>query len=84
MDGFIYGEQENGGTNTIYVSPVPFDQLREAIETGPGRPDFQPAADSMAQANNLISAMALAPVAGVAAAVGKLYASARPQRSEEE
>ena len=22
--GYIYGEKENGGTNTIYVSPVPF------------------------------------------------------------
>jgi hypothetical protein len=84
MDGYIYGETENGGTNTIYVSPVPFDKLRAAIETGSGRPDFQPAPDSMAQANNLISALALAPVAGVAAAIGKLYTSTRPQRSEEE
>jgi Fe-S-cluster-containing dehydrogenase component len=84
MDGYIYGEAENGGTNTLYVSPVPFDTLRAAIETGPGRPDFQPAPDSMAQANNLISALTLAPVAGIAAAVGKLYASTRPQRSEEE
>jgi formate dehydrogenase iron-sulfur subunit len=24
---FIYGEQENGGTNTLYVSPVPFPYL---------------------------------------------------------
>jgi Fe-S-cluster-containing dehydrogenase component len=81
--GYIYGETENGGTNTIYVSPVPFDQLREAIETGPGRPDFQPVADQMAQANNLVSAMALAPLAGVAAAVGKFYAANRPKQREE-
>jgi formate dehydrogenase iron-sulfur subunit len=85
MDGYIYGETENGGTNTIYVSPVPFDQIRQAIETGAGRPDFQPAEDTMAQANNLVSAMALAPIAGVAAAVGKFYASAsaRPRPEEE-
>jgi Fe-S-cluster-containing dehydrogenase component len=83
IDGYIYGETENGGTNTLYVSPVPFDQLREAIETGPGRPDFQPVADQMAQANNLVSAMALAPLAGVAAAVGKFYAASKPKQREE-
>jgi hypothetical protein len=80
---YIYGETENGGTNTIYVSPVPFEKLRDAIETGPGQPDLQPASDSMAQANNLISAMALAPVAGLAAAVGKFYAASKKHPSEE-
>jgi hypothetical protein len=83
MGGYIYGETENGGTNTIYVSPVPFDKLRDAIETGPGQPDFQPVADQMAQANNLVSALALAPIAGVAAAVGKVYAATKTHRSEE-
>jgi len=29
---FIYGELENGGTNTIYVSPVPFRYLTAAAE----------------------------------------------------
>ena len=26
MNGYMYGETENGGTHTIYVSPVPFDE----------------------------------------------------------
>lgn len=34
INGFIYGEEENGGTGTLYVSRVPFDKidvkLREA------------------------------------------------------
>lgn len=69
--GYIYGEHENGGTNTIYVSPVPFEKLREAIDKGPGRPHLNPVADRMADANNLGTAMLLAPVAGAAAAIGK-------------
>lgn len=31
MGGYIYGETENGGTNTLYVSPVPFEKLDAAI-----------------------------------------------------
>jgi formate dehydrogenase iron-sulfur subunit len=73
MGGYIYGEHENGGTNTIYVSPVPFEELNKAIEKGPGKPHLQPVEDVMARTNNLVTAMFLAPVAGVVAAAGKFY-----------
>lgn len=68
MDGYIYGENENGGTNTLYVSPVPFDVLNKAIEKGPGSPHLGAADDAMASANNMALAMAIAPVAGVVGA----------------
>ena len=77
MNGYIYGEKENGGTNTIYVSPVPFEELNKAIETGKGKPHLKPVKDTMAEANNLAAAMAIAPVAGIAAAVGKFVKLAR-------
>jgi len=73
INGYIYGEKENGGTNTIYVSPVPFEELNKAIETGKGKPHLKPVEDTMAQANNLAAAMLVAPIAGIAAAVGKFY-----------
>ena len=71
IKGYIYGEKENGGTNTIYVSPVPFEMLNKAIEKGPGKPHFRPVEDAMAHADNLAKAMIVAPFAGVAAAVVK-------------
>jgi Fe-S-cluster-containing dehydrogenase component len=71
--GHIYGETENGGTNTIYVSPVPFAELARAIETGDGRPGFPPAADAMADANNLAAAMVAAPLAGLAGAALRFF-----------
>ncbi len=77
IGGFTYGETENGGTNTIYVSPVPFEELNRALEPGEGRPHFAPVADAMAEANNLAAAMVIAPVAGIAAAVGHFVANAR-------
>ena len=64
-DGFIYGETENGGTNTIYVSPVPFDALQNSIATGPGEPHLKKAADAMKDANNLAKALLIAPLAGI-------------------
>ena len=65
MDGYIYGAEENGGTNTIYVSPVPFEVLNQAITKGPGAPHLKPVADTMAAPNRLMAALALAPVAGI-------------------
>ena len=72
---FIYGEHENGGTNTIYVSPVPISLLAKALETGPGNPHMDPVKDLMAQDEFLGMAALAAPVAGVAA--GLLTAGAK-------
>ena len=74
---YIYGETENGGTNTIYVSPVPFEELNKAIEKGPGKPHLEPVEDQMAHADNLAKAMLIAPIAGLAAAVGRIYKSVK-------
>lgn len=71
MNGYIYGDKENGGTNTLYVSPVPFDQL--LFETGKGRPHMDPTQDLMANGSNLARALLIAPLAGAAAAFGKFY-----------
>jgi len=84
INGYIYGEKENGGTNTLYVSPVPFDQLEKAIEKGPGRPHFGPVKDAMAHADNLAKAMLIAPIAGIAAAVGRFVKSAKDSGKPEE
>ncbi len=75
--GYIYGEKENGGTNTIYVSPISFEALNKAIEKGPGRPHFKKVEDSMAHADNLAKAMLIAPIAGIAAGVGRFYKAAK-------
>lgn len=73
INGFIYGAEENGGTNTIYVSPVPFDVLNRFAEKGPGKPHFDNVADSMANSDTLAKAMLIAPFAGVAAGFLKFF-----------
>ena len=57
INGYIYSENENGGTNTIYVSPVPFEELNKTIEKGKGKPHLKPVENTMARANNLAAAM---------------------------
>jgi formate dehydrogenase iron-sulfur subunit len=83
-NGYIYGETENGGTNTIYVSPVSFEDLNTAMGTGPGNPHMKPVKNTMAAGNNLLKAMAIAPVAGLAAAATKYIASVKRERKEGE
>ena len=68
---FIYGEEENGGTNTIYLSPVPFELLNEAVEKGPGKPGLSAVEDSMADEEKLAYAVGIAPFAGIAAGLIK-------------
>jgi Fe-S-cluster-containing dehydrogenase component len=79
-NGYIYGEHENGGTSTIYVSPVPFDKLNKSIEKGKGKPHLKKVADSMASGNNIARAMLIAPIAGIAAAAGKFYKTAKEDK----
>ncbi len=77
IGGYIYGETENGGTNTLYVSPVPFETLNKAVEKGPGQPHFNKVGDSMAHADNLAKAMIIAPFAGLAAGAVRCYKAAK-------
>ncbi|SCX92299.1 4Fe-4S dicluster domain-containing protein [Desulfoluna spongiiphila] len=72
-NGYIYGLEENGGTNTLYVSPVPFETLNRAVEKGAGLPDLAPHGNSMAMAENMGAALLLAPLAGFAAAAGRIF-----------
>ncbi len=75
--GYLYGIEENGGTNTIYHSMVPFEAINRAIQAGPGQPHLGPAADRMAAANNIGWAMLVAPLAGAAAAAGRIVKAGR-------
>lgn len=71
IGGFIYGENENGGTNTIYVSPVPFELIDKAVRDE--EPHMRSVEDQMADGNNLAKAMFIAPFAGAAAALLKFF-----------
>jgi len=79
-NGYVYGENENGGTNTIYVSPLPFDKINQAIEKGKGKPHFNRVKNMMSLGNNIAFAMIIAPIAGAAAAFGKFYNNTKQEK----
>lgn len=65
--GFVYGASENGGTNTFYVSPVPFDVLNQSIRKGPGMPHLASVGNPFTTEDLLARAVYAAPLAGLAA-----------------
>ena len=69
MNGYIYGKDENGGTATLYVSPVPFETLDAAIAKGPGRPHLKPVTRSLAKTESMGNSVLLSPVIGLAAGI---------------
>ena len=78
IGGHLYGDAENGGTSTFYVSPVPFDRIDAALserraglpaKDGLGVPHMEPdVGNQLDTANELALGMAIGPVVGVAAA----------------
>lgn len=78
ISGHIYGETENGGTSTFYVSRVSFEQIDAAIrqaksaanDSGPGRPTMPVGVGNYLDTPNGVAlSMVVAPVASIAAAV---------------
>jgi Fe-S-cluster-containing dehydrogenase component len=72
MNGHVYGLTENGGTNTFYVSPVPFPVLDQALaagkQTGPGKPHLKAVPEALATEGRLAALPFLAAFTGVARA----------------
>jgi formate dehydrogenase iron-sulfur subunit len=86
IGGHLYGKTENGGTSTLYVSPVLFDVLDAAIQKGPGQPGMNAVKRKMAGTDGLGKAVLAAPVLGIAAGLaGALRViSKRKERSGKE
>jgi len=69
MKGYIYGKKENGGTATLYVSPISFELINQSMKKKPGQPDMPPdVVRRMANTDPLGKAVLAAPVLGFAAA----------------
>ncbi|NLN39572.1 MAG: 4Fe-4S dicluster domain-containing protein [Smithella sp.] len=69
MNGYIYGKDENGGTATLYVSPVSFEKLDAAMVKKPGQPDMKTSVQRRMQSTDPLGKAVLAsPLLGVAAA----------------
>ena len=86
IGGYLYGKTENGGTSTLYLSPVPFDRLDNALHKGPGEPGLGAAKRQMAGTDAMGKAVLAAPAIGIAAGVAGAFAliSKRKDRMKKE
>jgi Fe-S-cluster-containing dehydrogenase component len=69
MNGYIYGKTQNGGTSTLYVSPVPFEEINKTMTKKQGQPDMKVDVKRRMAGTDSVGKVALtAPVLGIAAA----------------
>lgn len=73
--GHIFGKQENGGTSTLYVSPVGFDEIEKALMAQPKvkgkkKVGFSVSENILSKQKNWAMLTLVAPIVGVIAALG--------------
>jgi Fe-S-cluster-containing dehydrogenase component len=83
IKGFIYGEKENGGTSTFYVSKIPFEKIDAALKEKKMVPHLGPVQNALNEVNSWVKGFLLSPLIGAAAAVGLvLYKRRRAEGKE--
>jgi len=84
INGYLYGDKENGGTSTLYVSQFSFQQIEEAIQKQEKTFLLKPGVPSpLESAENLVKAVLLAPIAGVFAGGVAAYRTMKGDKKNE-
>lgn len=77
INGYVYGDKENGGTSTLYISAVPFEKIDQAIKAdkakkqdkSPGRPGMPVNVENyLSTEKGMFLSAIVAPFAGAAIA----------------
>lgn len=92
INGYIYGDIQNGGTSTFYVSKVPFSKINEAIaaakkaqdDAKPGRPLMPEDVENYLDTEKGMAIGVLtAPVAGAALAAITVYKTLKGEKVDD-
>lgn len=75
IGGYVYGDDENGGTGTFYVSPVPYEKIDAELRRREKERFFFPKDPNPLKKPNIWAEATL--VAPVAAVAGAVFAGAR-------
>jgi Fe-S-cluster-containing dehydrogenase component len=70
VDGWIYGEEENGGTATLYVSAVPFEKIHAKLMESKSQPPMGKADPGLQDVNRWAKGFLLGPIVGALGAIG--------------
>jgi hypothetical protein len=92
IGGYVYGDSQNGGTSTFYISKVPFDKISKAIadnkkaknDTSPGRPLMPEEVENyLSTEKGIAMGVLTAPIAGAALAVMTAYKTMKGEKVDE-
>ncbi|MBP1712014.1 MAG: 4Fe-4S ferredoxin iron-sulfur binding domain protein, partial [Deltaproteobacteria bacterium] len=83
INGFIYGEKENGGTSTFYVSKIPFEKIDAALEEKKRTPHLGRVQNALNGVNSWAKGFLLSPLIGAVAAVGLVLYKRRRGEGED-
>jgi hypothetical protein len=84
ISGFIYGEKENGGTSTFYVSKVAFEKIDAALKEKKRTPAMGRVQNALNEVNSWAKGFLVSPLLGALAAVGLVLYKRRRGEGEEE
>lgn len=70
INGFIYGEKENGGTTTIYVSKVPFEKIDAKLKESKSNLLLGKVINPLGDANRWAKGFLIGPIISALGAVG--------------
>jgi hypothetical protein len=70
INGFIYGEKENGGTATIYVSKVPFEKIESRLVEAKSKLLLGKVENPLRDANRWAKGFLIGPIVSAIGAIG--------------
>jgi len=83
ISGFIYGQEENGGTATLYVSKVAFDKIDAKLKEAKSTLLMGKVLNPLREVNEWAKGFLIGPVLGALAAVGLAIYQRRDRKEEE-
>ncbi|MCX8119094.1 MAG: 4Fe-4S dicluster domain-containing protein [Desulfobacterota bacterium] len=82
VNGFIYGEKENGGTATLYVSRVPFEKIDAALKGAKSKLHMGKVLNPLREVNGWAMGFWIAPLLSGLAALGLAIYHQRGEKEE--
>jgi len=84
IHGFVYGETENGGTGTLYVSRIPFEKIDSKLRETKSPLHFARIRNSLDSVNSWAKGFLIGPMVAALGAVGLAFFHRRERKEENE
>jgi hypothetical protein len=83
INGFIYGENENGGTATLYVSKIPFEKIDSKLKEAKSNLLMGKILNPLREVNGWAKGFLIGPLISALGAIGLAIYHRREEKREE-